>query len=778
MKNKFYLKLPLVLFLSMVIGISGAFAQNYAQIGYGTSVSPAWTGALMNTYWQDNICQIDYAACDLIAAGLNPGDTINSAGWFILSSYGPMNNANLSYSEGGTTTAVWNDGGSGFTPSFGWNDLSFSSPIVWGGGDVQLEFCFDNTTYTSSNTYQYTSTTGATVNYAYADNNTGCSMTPTMSSADRPNTRFSWASGGVSNVPGCTDPTATNYNAAATIDDCSCSWACLQNDITVSVSTVSWGGEVSWALINVVTGDTAASGGAMFGLMYSNNMTYTTTVCADSGCYVMEMYDAFGDGWNGGTFTIDDANGTTNYASGGLTAGSFGSVNVDINGGCVLGCTDPWAPNYNSAAIFDDGSCLYPGCLDPTALNYCTSCNDTDNTLCIYPVCDTIDWSTGFEDSTLNNWVTSAGAEAHLSLSAYTSPLSGAVSLEMAGNTFNGWGSTPYSEAAAYDPTKSSHFASASYCLDFTGSASIVNMTVLCDMPGYYTSPYRWVRVKVNGTVIADVAGNTAYQNSTSTSVTGAAGVISSATTLTYDLSAYAGQSGVNIEFESSCKYGPAYNPTYADYVVLDDINVFNVYPCTYYDATVASVTDASCNAGVDGSIDITVNNGWGTDSYSWTDANGTVVSTSEDPTGLAAGTYTCTVTDATNGCSATVSATVGEPAPITISAIVVDESAPMAGDGSIDISVSGGTACETSDSVICASHNSLYTGYARGYWFQAQSSFTITGLRGSAGTGQTGTMQSVGIMEMTSPPAYTLTLGATGNIGTQEWTSCMQPAG
>ena len=143
MKNKFYFKFPLVLFLSMVIGMSGAFAQNYAQVGYGTTSSPAWTGALMNTYWQDNICQIDFPACDLLAAGLLPGDIINSTGWFLMSSQGPMNGANLSVTEAGITTAVWNDGGTGFMPSFGWNDLSFSSPIVWGGGDVMVEFCFD-----------------------------------------------------------------------------------------------------------------------------------------------------------------------------------------------------------------------------------------------------------------------------------------------------------------------------------------------------------------------------------------------------------------------------------------------------------------------------------------------------------------------------------------------------------------------------------------------------------------------------------------------------------
>ena len=115
MKNKFYFKLPIVLFLSFVIGISSSFAQ-YAQVGTGTSSSPAWTGALMNTYWHDNICQMDFATCELIAAGLTPGDTINSSGWYLLSMFGPMNNANMSVTEAGTTTNVWTN--SSFSPTF------------------------------------------------------------------------------------------------------------------------------------------------------------------------------------------------------------------------------------------------------------------------------------------------------------------------------------------------------------------------------------------------------------------------------------------------------------------------------------------------------------------------------------------------------------------------------------------------------------------------------------------------------------------------------------
>ena len=59
-----------------------------------------------------------------------------------------------------------------------------------------------------------------------------------------------------------------------------------------------------------------------------------------------------------------------------------------------------------------------------------------------------------------------------------------------------------------------------------------------------------------------------------------------------------------------------------------------------------SSVTDATCNGGSDGSINLTATGGSGSYTYSWD--NG---STSEDPSSLSAGTYVVTVTD-TWGCT------------------------------------------------------------------------------------------------------------------------------
>tara|TARA_R110002049_G_scaffold308786_2_gene514082 strand:- start:1198 stop:3327 length:2130 start_codon:yes stop_codon:yes gene_type:complete len=101
--------------------------------------------------------------------------------------------------------------------------------------------------------------------------------------------------------------------------------------------------------------------------------------------------------------------------------------------------------------------------------------------------------------------------------------------------------------------------------------------------------------------------------------------------------------------------------------------------------ATISVDSTVSCNGLSDGGLTVNVTSGTTPISFVWSNA-----ATTASISGLAAGTYTVTITD---GNSATLvdSAVITEPAIISITSVVVDQT-PAGNDGSIDLTVSGGT--------------------------------------------------------------------------------------
>ena len=101
---------------------------------------------------------------------------------------------------------------------------------------------------------------------------------------------------------------------------------CTDYDIVVDGGTAI--GEIHWELVDEF-GITVAQGDA----------PENTGECLPDGCYTMVMYDDGNNGWNGGTWTIYLENTTTVIATGTLTSGDFGTIEVDLGGGCS-GCSD------------------------------------------------------------------------------------------------------------------------------------------------------------------------------------------------------------------------------------------------------------------------------------------------------------------------------------------------------------------------------------------------------------------------------------------------------
>ena len=96
--------------------------------------------------------------------------------------------------------------------------------------------------------------------------------------------------------------------------------------------------------------------------------------------------------------------------------------------------------------------------------------------------------------------------------------------------------------------------------------------------------------------------------------------------------------------------------------------------------------TNVSCNGGIDGGINVSVNGGVTPYTYIWNDGN-----TNQDRTNVGAGTYTITVTDK-NGATAVAVASVTQPSAIALNCSAVDVTVNGAGDGSASVTVSGGT--------------------------------------------------------------------------------------
>jgi hypothetical protein len=111
------------------------------------------------------------------------------------------------------------------------------------------------------------------------------------------------------------------------------------------------------------------------------------------------------------------------------------------------------------------------------------------------------------------------------------------------------------------------------------------------------------------------------------------------------------------------------------------------------------SVTQVACFGGNNGAINLNVTNGGSSPTFTWTTINGVIPSgqaNAQNLSGLVTGTYSVTVVSST-GCSATTSATITQPSSaLTVVASSVGTLCSGGATGSINLTVTGGTASYT----------------------------------------------------------------------------------
>lgn len=188
---------------------------------------------------------------------------------------------------------------------------------------------------------------------------------------------------GSCNMPdGCTDPDADNYSSSALCEDGSCQYLGCTDSLAFNFDPTA------------------------------NTDDGSCDYNCDFNMLTIDMFDSFGDGWNGAMWVVLD-DGQNEVESGTLTTGSMGSALICLEDGCYTltigggewdmeitwdlmgsnagtisgdapieqcfsvgdvecfnGCTNPVACNFDSTATCDDQSCILPGCMDTAACNF------------------------------------------------------------------------------------------------------------------------------------------------------------------------------------------------------------------------------------------------------------------------------------------------------------------------------------------------------------------------------------------------------------------------
>ena len=165
-------------------------------------------------------------------------------------------------------------------------------------------------------------------------------------------------------IPGCTGPTAFNYDPDATIDDGSCDFPCVDFNFTLTLDCAPE--EVSWEIVSLQSEEVVAS--VLPGTYLEEEATVQVTECLVQDCYTFRLLDQGGNGltpdffWecvSEGDYQATDNTGMVLFEM--MNADFGSSIEHNFCLPAIFGCTDENACNYDEEANMDNGTCMMTG---------------------------------------------------------------------------------------------------------------------------------------------------------------------------------------------------------------------------------------------------------------------------------------------------------------------------------------------------------------------------------------------------------------------------------
>lgn len=182
----------------------------------------------------------------------------------------------------------------------------------------------------------------------------------------------------------------------------------------------------------------------------------------------------------------------------------------------------------------------------------------------------TFPYSADFENGIFpGEFITTTGSESDLTISANAAAQGSNYGVLFEGASGAGYGGTPNSYAAAFDPSKASHFATVTLTVIPDGSGGILTMLFDLKQGFSFNVNYSWFRTLIDGNPLYDVDSNYYWQPLTHSDPF---------QTLEFDLSTYQNLDTITITLQSSNKY-PADYYNEGDIAYLDNFELYYQVP-------------------------------------------------------------------------------------------------------------------------------------------------------------------------------------------------------